>query len=203
MVNSTTSLSQLRAMAEKAPEKALTELSTLIETYPYFQAARVLELDLLRHLNHKGYKKALRLCALQTSFRVALYEHLENHNISTQSIPKTPNQHSEENSFLAWLEWVNSHTRETHSKKFDWIDDFLESNPKISPSKSTENKDLSKSHPLATNEIMTETLAKLYWKQKKFEEAKNAFKILALKYPEKSGFFADQIKLVEAEMASK
>jgi hypothetical protein len=50
---------------------------------------------------------------------------------------------------------------------------------------------------------MTETLANLYWKQKKYEEAKNAFRVLALKYPEKSGFFADQIKLIEAEMASK
>ena len=203
MVNDISSLSQLRAKAEKFPDEALTELNTLIEAYPYFQAARVLELDLLRLLNHKKYKKALRQCALQTSFRVALYEHLENHNISTQNIPQIPSQPSEENSFLAWLEWVNKSTREANPKKFDWIDDFLESNPTIPPSKSSKIKDLTQSQSLATNEIMTETLANLYLSQKKFEEAKNAFKVLALKYPEKSGFFADQIKLIEAEMASK
>lgn len=209
MVNNKTSLLQLRVMAQESPEKALSELNSLIETFPYFQAARVLELDILKECNHKRYKKALRLCALQTSYRDVLYEHLENQNISTKNIPKYPSHPSEENSFLTWLDWINNQTREITEEeektntKFDWIDDFLEHNPKITASKSAENKDLTKSQSLTTNEIMTETLANLYWKQKKYEEAKNAFKVLALKYPEKSGFFADQIKLLEAEMASK
>ncbi|MBL6646363.1 MAG: hypothetical protein ISP68_00190 [Flavobacteriaceae bacterium] len=208
MVNNKASLLQLRVMAQESPEKALSELNGLIETFPYFQAARVLELDILKECNHKRYKKALRLCALQTSYRDVLYEHLENQNISTKNIPKYPSHPSEENSFLTWLDWINNQTREITEEektntKFDWIDDFLEHNPKISTSKSAENKDLTQSQSLATNEIMTETLANLYWKQKKYEEAKNAFRVLALKYPEKSGFFADQIKLLEAEMASK
>ena len=206
MVNSKASLLQLRVMAQESPEKALSELNSLIETFPYFQAARVLELDILKECNHKRYKKALRLCALQTSYRDVLYEHLENQNISTKNIPKYPSHPSEENSFLTWLDWINNQTREITKEeetKFDWIDDFLERNPKITVSKSAENKDLTKSQSLTTKEIMTETLANLYWKQKKYEEAKNAFRVLALKYPEKSGFFADQIKLLEAEMASK
>lgn len=206
MVNNKASLLQLRVMAQESPEKALSELNSLIETFPYFQAARVLELDILKECNHKRYKKALRLCALQTSYRDVLYEHLENQNISTKNIPKYPSHPSEENSFLTWLDWINNQTREITKEeetKFDWIDDFLERNPKITVSKSAENKDLTKSQSLTTKEIMTETLANLYWKQKKYEEAKNAFRVLALKYPEKSGFFADQIKLLEAEMASK
>lgn len=206
MVNNKASLLQLRVMAQESPEKALSELNSLIETFPYFQAARVLELDILKECNHKRYKKALRLCALQTSYRDVLYEHLENQNISTKNIPKYPSHPSEENSFLTWLDWINNQTREITEEeetKFDWIDDFLERNPKITVSKSAENKDLTKSQSLTTKEIMTETLANLYWKQKKYEEAKNAFRVLALKYPEKSGFFADQIKLLEAEMASK
>ena len=206
MVNSKASLLQLRVMAQESPEKALSELNSLIETFPYFQAARVLELDILKECNHKRYKKALRLCALQTSYRDVLSEHLENQNISTKNIPKYPSHPSEENSFLTWLDWINNQTREITEEeetKFDWIDDFLERNPKITVSKSAENKDLTKSQSLTTKEIMTETLANLYWKQKKYEEAKNAFRVLALKYPEKSGFFADPIKLLEAEMASK
>jgi uncharacterized protein HemY len=46
---------------------------------------------------------------------------------------------------------------------------------------------------------MTETLAHLYWKQKKYGEAKKAFKILSLKYPEKSSLFADCIKQIKLE----
>ena len=44
---------------------------------------------------------------------------------------------------------------------------------------------------------MTETLAKVYLEQKKYENAIQAFKILSLKYPEKGGFFADQIKKIK------
>jgi hypothetical protein len=44
---------------------------------------------------------------------------------------------------------------------------------------------------------MTETLAKVYLDQKKYKNAIQAYKILSLKYPEKSGFFADRIKAVK------
>ena len=44
---------------------------------------------------------------------------------------------------------------------------------------------------------MTETLAKVYVQQKNYKKAITAYKILILKYPEKSGFFADQIRAIE------
>ena len=47
------------------------------------------------------------------------------------------------------------------------------------------------------NELMTETLAKIYLKQKKYVKAIEAYKILSLKYPEKNAFFADQIKKIK------
>ena len=50
---------------------------------------------------------------------------------------------------------------------------------------------------LDKKELMTETLAKVYLEQKKYKKAIQAYKILSLKYPEKSGFFADRIKAVE------
>ena len=44
---------------------------------------------------------------------------------------------------------------------------------------------------------MTETLARVYLEQKKYNNAIKAYKILSLKYPEKSGYFADQIKAIK------
>ena len=44
---------------------------------------------------------------------------------------------------------------------------------------------------------MTETLAKVYLAQKKYENAIQAYKILSLKYPEKSSLFADQIQRIK------
>ena len=40
---------------------------------------------------------------------------------------------------------------------------------------------------------MSETLAKVYLEQKKYQKAIQAYEILILKYPEKSSFFADHI----------
>ncbi len=54
-----------------------------------------------------------------------------------------------------------------------------------------------------SNSLMTETLAKVYLAQKKYENAIQAYRILSLKYPEKSGFFADQIKRIQILQKNK
>ncbi|PIF00983.1 MAG: hypothetical protein CR994_02750 [Maribacter sp.] len=83
-------------------------------------------------------------------------------------------------------------------KKFELIDKFIKNNPKIPPTPKTTRKiDIKESLKLDKNELMTETLAKVYLEQKKYRKAIQAYKILSLKYPEKSGFFADRIKTIE------
>ncbi len=79
------------------------------------------------------------------------------------------------------------------------IDSFIETNPKISAIKSvkSEKKKIIKELPYSPDALMTETLARVYVEQKNFAKAKQAYRILSLKYPEKSGFFADQIRAVE------
>ena len=203
MVNEKQTIEELQGLAKNDPEKALVTVKKMIKEYPYFMAARVLELDILKTTNQKRYKHALRACALQTTQRNVLYQHLENLAKSIEkdgqqpiAIPSENNVHS----FLQWLELVEDKTSDPTRTKFDWIDDFLAQNAKIIPSKNTSSKkDLSKENPLSKNEIMTETLAHLYWRHKKYDEAKKAFKILSLKYPEKSGLFADHIRQIKAE----
>jgi hypothetical protein len=202
MVNEKQTIEELQGLAKNEPEKALLTVKKIIKEYPYFMAARVLELDILKTTNQKGYKHALRACALQTTQRNILYQHLENLAQSVENdqqqitVPNENNLHS----FLQWLELIDDKTSDRTPSKFDWIDDFLAQNAKINPTKNTATiKDLSKENPLSKNEIMTETLAHLYWKQKKYDEAKKAFKILSLKYPEKSSLFADHIKQIKSE----
>jgi hypothetical protein len=202
MVNEKQTIKELQGLAKNEPEKALLTVKKIIKEYPYFMAARVLELDILKTTNQKGYKYALRACALQTTQRNVLYQHLENLAQSVENdqqqitVPNENNLHS----FLQWLELIDDKTSDRTPSKFDWIDDFLAQNAKINPAKNTATiKDLSRENPLSKNEIMTETLAHLYWKQKKYDEAKKAFKILSLKYPEKSSLFADNIKQIKSE----
>ena len=202
MVNEKQTIEDLQGLAKSKPEIALELVKKIINEYPYFVSARILELDILKTTNQKGYKHALRACALQTTQRNILYQHLENLAQSVENdqqqitVPNENNLHS----FLQWLELIDDKTSDRTPSKFDWIDDFLAQNAKINPTKNTATiKDLSKENPLSKNEIMTETLAHLYWKQKKYDEAKKAFKILSLKYPEKSSLFADHIKQIKSE----
>lgn len=79
-------------------------------------------------------------------------------------------------------------------KKLEIIDRFIEANPKISPVKNTTPISLISERSSQDNSyLMTETLAKVYLEQKKYQKAIQAYEILILKYPEKSHFFADRI----------
>lgn len=49
----------------------------------------------------------------------------------------------------------------------------------------------------AGSEFLTETLAKIYIKQKKYEQALTIIKRLSLNFPKKSAYFADQIRFLE------
>ena len=79
-------------------------------------------------------------------------------------------------------------------KKLALIDKFIETSPKIPPIK----KDTELSNKIETSSenrpyLMTETLARVYLEQNKYNKAIQAYEILILKYPEKSSFFANRI----------
>ena len=83
-------------------------------------------------------------------------------------------------------------------KKFDLIDKFIVANPKIKPvTKNAPKFNIAKAQMLQPETLMTETLARIYVEQKNYKSAIQSYKILSLKYPEKSGFFADQIKAIK------
>jgi hypothetical protein len=88
-------------------------------------------------------------------------------------------------------------------KKVDIIEKFIQSNPKIAAIPKDKSVSISVSKNKQDSSLMTETLAKVYLEQKKYENAIQAYRILSLKYPEKSGFFADQIKRIQILQKNK
>ncbi|WP_298310347.1 hypothetical protein [uncultured Aquimarina sp.] len=94
--------------------------------------------------------------------------------------------------------------RPDQEHKFNLIDEFIASNPKIKPAeKNAPARNLANNHMVAPDELMTETLARVYLAQKKYKKAIQAYKILILKNPEKSGFFADQIRAIKKLQENK
>jgi len=97
------------------------------------------------------------------------------------------NRENESNSKIAEID-------ENKKKKAELIDKFIEASPKISPIKQTTESSIYLEKNITDNSyLMTETLARVYLEQKKYQKAIQAYEILILKYPEKSSFFADRI----------
>jgi tetratricopeptide (TPR) repeat protein len=118
---------------------------------------------------------------------------------------------SEKHSFQEWLQLSvikpivreeisleqkkSSEANFAKQKKKELIDKFIETSPKIPPIRQeTEIPSVFYEPSNADNSyLMTETLARVYLEQKKYQRAIQAYQILILKYPEKSSFFADRI----------
>ena len=116
-----------------------------------------------------------------------------------------PIERNEDTSEDTFIEEETNNTSESEpeqesdrDKKFELIDKFIASNPKLEPAKTSGKKqNLAKDRMIQPEALMTETLARIYVEQKNYKKAIQSYKILSLKYPEKSGFFADQIKAIE------
>ena len=80
-------------------------------------------------------------------------------------------------------------------KKSALIDKFIETSPKIPKvDKNSTNTEVYEQKTESDSYLMTETLAKVYLEQKKYDKAIQAYEILILKYPEKSFTFANRIQ---------
>ena len=93
---------------------------------------------------------------------------------------------------------IDNSLKTIQEKKFELIDKFIASKPKIQPvKKDAPTYNIAKAQMIQPEALMTETLARIYVEQKNYSKAIQSYKILSLKYPEKSGFFADQIQAIK------
>ena len=86
----------------------------------------------------------------------------------------------------------------------DLISRFIKDQPQIKPANTkSENADISEESVKEDNDLLSETLIKVYIKQGLFEKAIKAYSKLCLKYPEKNAYFASQIELLKEKINNK
>lgn len=111
----------------------------------------------------------------------------------------------EKYSFEQWLSLSEKKNKEQQASNKEnqekIIEKFIDKNPKITPPKKEERKNQSidnkRDEVKNIENLMTVTLAQLYIEQGKYDTAIKAFKILSLKYPEKSSYFASEIRKIK------
>ena len=222
----------------------LLELESVLNEFPYFQAARAVYLKGLKNEKSFKYNKALKNTAAYTSERQILFdlitsddfnqnkisEHIQHNNEGLKNITvehfndisdsneKTKNEEFvlkigqplefDKNDSYSFNEWLNltkistidrtNHSNQRQQKNINIIDSFIDKKPRIAKLESPKSlENLAEKSILKPDELMTETLARIYLEQKNYDKAIKSFKILSLKYPEKSSLFANQIKAIK------
>ena len=126
--------------------------------------------------------------------------------LKSQSIKKVRFSKDLKLSFLDWIKYTEENQKiqiqeskklEPLKNKLSIIDRFIEADPKISPMEKNEPIESLINGDFNSEELMTESLAKILLRQKKYKKAIKAYKILSLKYPEKNVFFAGQIQKIK------
>lgn len=122
---------------------------------------------------------------------------------------------TEKHSFKKWLNLtkvkpldhknIEKHqvSKEIQPTKEELIENFIKNNPKISKSTQASFNPSNTVKTAPSQQMMTETLAKIYIEQKKYDKAIEAYNILILNNPKKSSFFANQIKKIESLQENK
>ena len=182
-------------------------ISNILENFPYFQTAHILYSKALQNTKSIRFKSQLKKAAIYSGNRNLLFDIIsqqEDLNISKATIKDKlikEEKKAELHSFLDWISIVQTKkiVRSKKQNSDEIINIFLEKKPKIKNNKqrffnASEN---AKKSIVENNDIITETLAKVYTKQEHFEKAILAYQKLSLKYPQKSSYFADQIKVIK------
>ena len=205
----------------------LLGLNNLCQEYPYCTSLHKLRLKALKQAGSEKYNNELKMTAAISGNRTLLFEYITQNSFTllkkevVKQIITKPKEilqlgktlkfdESEKYSFNEWL-------RLTHFKPID-RNDNLNEKTKLKPAEKTtkivnfitasKDKELPKKEffsPTNTalqsstinNNLMTETLAKVYLEQGHLEKAITAYEILSLKYPQKSSLFANQIKAIK------
>lgn len=182
-------------------------ISNILENFPYFQTAHILYSKALQNTKSIRFKSQLKKAAIYSGDRNLLFDIIsqqEDLSISKATIKDKlikEEKKAELHSFLDWISIVQTKkiVRSKKQNSDEIINIFLEKKPKIKNNKqrffnASEN---AKKSIVENNDIITETLAKVYAKQEHFEKAILAYQKLSLKYPQKSSYFADQIKVIK------
>ena len=190
--SSKNSFSRIIKNFDPKDEKQTLELKKILNSYPYFQSVSAYLLKTLKIQEKESFNELLPRTALLSYDRKTLRDWL----FTSEEIDTPDNSKVEKYSFLDWFDIINDEVPKVE-KKLDLIDEFIKNSPKIEFSKEEKSDNEIIINTKIKDELITETLAKIYVTQKKFNKAIKAYDILSLKYPKKSSFFADQINYIK------
>jgi hypothetical protein len=181
---------------ENLNNETLDKLSDLTKEFPGFAAGWMLYLKNLKVTESPDFETVLKSVALRVPDRKRLYQFLFHEKYADERI-KDKNKKADKQYDLGELD--DGELGDSLIDRFLSSDAGpirLEENEEKEEESVPENEIL-ESSTSEDDELVTETLAMIYFEQKKYDKALDAFRKLSLKYPEKSVYFATRIEEIE------
>ncbi len=187
----------------------LSDMQRLAETYPYCATFVILYAKNLHNVGDLQFQHYLKKAALCTYHREELEKLMLLPAASAPASPTTaPVTAPSITTKVATSVYELPAWEEADSKPLkqqDLIDRFIAKNPKIqlNDNKFEYEEPLAAQDEPLSDSVFTESLAKIYIKQGQYVKALHIFERLNLKYPEKSTYFADQIRFLTKIIQTK
>ena len=189
-------------------DKEIAKLEEINFKYPFFQTSQILLSKGLLNIKSIRYDEQIKKAAAYSRNRKKLFLLImskeKNNNVKNNDVAsnETPLKFEENDthSFSQWLSLSKVKKIRNNSSEDKIINNFIEHEHEIKIKKNEEFFKPSKAAKKSlqhNNNLITPTLAEVYLKQGHFDKAISAYEKLILKYPQKSTFFAEKIKLIK------
>ena len=179
--------------------KQLSDLKVLFNKYPYSQTISAYYLKSIKDQNKHNFSHMLRRTAILSFDRSNLRNWISSdiNQEKQKSEDKKDKQIEDRFTFLDWFDQI-SNNKSKIDEKIGLIESFIDNkSERILENNDKQNKYNISNYDKDNPELVTETLAKILTNQKKYKKAIKAYRILSLKYPKKSSFFADHIREIK------
>jgi len=194
-------------------KESILELTDLVNNFPYCQTAHILLTLNLYKEKHFRFDEEIKTTAIIANNRSVLKKHIEriNNSLIPVSLPdEHPETYSksldqtkpvEETADNGKKSEITFGEKEAKRPESELIDEFIRKEPSITRVQHTffNPVDASRTSIVDDENIISETLAKIFFDQGKFGKAIRIYQKLSLKNPEKSSYFAALILKAKEE----